>query len=87
MPRGPVIDDHALVVQAVLEGQGVALGWWHLVGRPVQAGLLVQLTGPRAADLRTGGTFHVVRPRSGPLSPQAAAVRDWLAAQGVAAWG
>jgi len=84
VPRGLVINDYALVMQAVLEGEGVALGWWHLVGRLVQAGLLVQLTVHR---LSTGGIFHVVWPRSLPLSRQAAAVRDWLAAEGAAAGG
>lgn len=78
VPRGLVINDYALVMQAVMEGQGIALGWWHLTGRLVRAGLLVQATAHR---MHTGTGFHVIWPRAVQLNPQAEAVRDWLAAQ------
>ena len=78
VPRGLVINDYALVMQAVMEGQGIALGWRHLTERLIEAGLLLQI-GQHA--LRTGQSFHIIWPRARPLSPQATAVRDWLAAQ------
>lgn len=78
VPRGLVINDYVLVLQAVLEGQGIALGWRHLTGRLVETGLLLQIG---SHTMRTGQSFHVIWPRSRPLSPQAATVRDWLAAQ------
>jgi DNA-binding transcriptional LysR family regulator len=78
VPRGLVINDYALVIQAVMEGQGIALGWRHLTERLIRAGLLVQVTGHA---LRTGAAFYVIWPKAGALSPQAAAVRDWLIAQ------
>ncbi|SES69095.1 LysR substrate-binding domain-containing protein [Oceanicella actignis] len=75
--RELVINDYVLVIQAALEGQGVALGWRHLVERHLRAGLLRRLGGPA---LRTGRSFHVVWPQGVALTPKARAVRDWLAA-------
>jgi DNA-binding transcriptional LysR family regulator len=80
--RGLAINDYVLVIQAVIEGQGVALGWHHLIQRMVQSGVLVRLTGH---SLRTGEAFYVIWPKSRPLSAHAAAVRDWLLAEGQAA--
>jgi DNA-binding transcriptional LysR family regulator len=42
--RGLAINDYVLVIQAVLEGQGVALGWQHLTERLVASGLLRKVT-------------------------------------------
>lgn len=78
MPKGLQINDYVLVVQSVIEGQGVALGWRHLIEGLVQKGVLVRLTDHA---LTTGMAFHVIWPREGTLTPQAAAVRDWLLAQ------
>ncbi len=72
------INDYALVIQAVMEGQGIALGWRHLTERLVAAGLLHRLTGH---VMTTGSAFHVVWPKGRALSPDAARVRDWLVAQ------
>lgn len=77
-PRGLQINDYVLVLQSVIEGQGIALGWRHLVDGLVQKGVLVRLTDHA---LITGLDFHVIWPRDGALTPQAAAVRDWLLAQ------
>lgn len=78
VPRGLQINDYVLVVQSVIEGQGVALGWHHLIDGLVTKGVLVRLT-DRA--LATGKDFHVIWPRDEPLSRAAAQVRDWLLAQ------
>ena len=79
VPKGLQINDYVLVLQSVIEGQGIALGWHHLVERLVAMGVLVRLSGDA---LRTGKAFHVVWPRDRPLSPAAAQVRDWLTARG-----
>lgn len=73
--RGLAINDYVLVIQAVLEGQGIALGWEHLVSRLVAGGVLV-----RVSDhcLDTGAAFYVVWPSSRDLSGDARKVRDWL---------
>ncbi len=80
LPRPPLssglsINDYVLVIQAVMEGQGVALGWKHLTDRLVAAGLLVRLSDH---VLETDRPFQLVWPKFGALSGPAAQVRDWL---------
>lgn len=76
--RGLLINDYVLVIQAAMEGQGVALGWRHLTEGLISSGLLV-----RVSDhvMTTGKGFHVAWPKSRALSESARRVRDWLAAQ------
>jgi DNA-binding transcriptional LysR family regulator len=76
--RGLLINDYVLVIQAVMEGQGVALGWRHLTEGLISSGLLV-----RVSDhvMSTGKGFHVAWPKNRALAPGAESVRDWLAAQ------
>ena len=76
-PRGLIINDYALVIQAVMEGQGIALGWRHLTERLVKTGLLVRLTNH---TLRTGNGFYVIRSRDAELTDRVRQVRDWLIA-------
>lgn len=75
VPKGLQINDYVLVVQSVLEGQGIALGWRHLIGRQVENGVLVRLTDH---TLSTGKSYHVVWPKDASLSSATEAVRDWL---------
>jgi DNA-binding transcriptional LysR family regulator len=77
--RGLLINDYVSVIQAVMEGQGVALGWRHLTDRLIASGLLV-----RVSDhvMTTGKGFHVAWPKNRALSEGARQVRDWIAAQG-----
>lgn len=75
VPQGLRINDYVLVIQAVIEGQGIALGWHHLVAPLVAKGVLVRLTDHR---LVTGQNFHVTWPSDTPLAPAASLVRDWL---------
>lgn len=77
--RGLAINDYVLVIQAVLEGQGVALSWRHLTERLIQSGLLRKVTDHR---LETGAAFHVIWPKARALSPQAELVLDWLTKEG-----
>jgi len=76
-PRGLVINDYALVIQAVMEGEGIALGWRHLTERLISRGLLVRVTDH---VMNTGAVFHVAWPKNRELSPVVAKVRDWLVA-------
>jgi DNA-binding transcriptional LysR family regulator len=76
--RGLRINDYALVIQAVMEGQGISLGWRHLVERLVASVLLVPVTDH---VMRTGIGFHVIWPKNRDLSDNARRVRDWLVAQ------
>lgn len=78
VPKGLQINDYVLVIQSVMAGQGVALGWRHLVEGLVDSGVLVRLTDH---VLATGMQFHVIWPREVALSRAAQEVRDWLLAQ------
>ncbi len=85
-PRGKrlAINDYVLVIQAVLAGEGIALGWQHLTDPQTRSGLLVPVGNH---VLTTGLAFHVVWPRSRELSLPARRVRDWLIAEGQAEAG
>lgn len=80
-PRGRKlsINDYVLVIQAVLAGEGIGLGWRHLTEIQERAGLLVPVGGH---VLETGQAFYVVWPRSRELKTPARRVRDWLIAEG-----
>lgn len=78
VPKGLQINDYVSVIQSVIAGQGIALGWQHLVEGLVAQGVLVRLTGH---DLTTGMDFHVIWPRDATLSRAAQDVRDWLLEQ------
>lgn len=78
VPKGLQINDYVLVVQSVIEGQGLGLGWHHLVEGLVSKGVLVRLTDH---SLTTGKSFHVIWPRDVALTRAAAEVRDWLIAR------
>jgi DNA-binding transcriptional LysR family regulator len=73
--RGLAINDYVLVIQAVLEGQGIGLGWEHLMSRLINGGVLV-----RVSDhiLDTGMAFYIVWPKNSEMSFEARKVRDWL---------
>lgn len=77
--RKLVINEYVLVIQAVMAGEGIALGWRHLIEPQLRSGALVEVTDHA---LRTNSAFYVVWPRSRELSKQAASVRDWLLEKG-----
>ncbi|MEQ1944157.1 LysR substrate-binding domain-containing protein [Mesorhizobium sp. VNQ89] len=76
-PRGLVINDYALVIQAVMEGEGIALGWRHLTERLLSRGLLVRVTDH---SMTMEAAFYVAWPKNRPLNDGVRRVRDWLVA-------
>lgn len=78
VPQGLRINDYVSVIQSVIEGQGIALGWAHLVDRMVGNGSLVRLTDHVH---RTGKSFNVAWPGSLDISGNVALVKDWLTSQ------
>lgn len=68
MLGGLQINDHVLVVQSVIEGQGIALGRGHLTDALGEKCVLLRLTEHRLA---TGKHFHVVWAKDTPLPPAA----------------
>ncbi|MCP5373808.1 MAG: LysR family transcriptional regulator [Hyphomicrobiales bacterium] len=73
--RGLRLNDYVLLIQAVLAGEGVALGWEHIVGDLVDKGLLVNLI---EAPFREEQDFWVVWPVREPLDEATRRVRDWI---------
>lgn len=69
------LNDYALVVQAAMAGEGIAIGWEHIVAPLVQQGLL-QYFGDHKWE--TGAQFHLIWSQSRPLSRDAITVRDWI---------
>lgn len=70
-----VFSDYAIVIQAALLGQGVALGWLNVVSHWLCSGALIPA---RRQIIRTGRLCHFVNQRGKQVSPVALAVRDWL---------
>ncbi len=69
------LNDYALVLQAAMAGEGIALGWRHVTESLVTQNLLVPV-GPWA--LETENAFHLVWSERTRLSDTADAVRQWI---------
>ena len=72
------LNHYVLVLQAAMAGEGIAMGWGHLVDPLIEQGLLVRIGRRR---WRTERSFQLIWSSRTPLSPQAEAVRDWILAE------
>lgn len=77
--EGLRLNDYALVLQAAMAGEGVALGWAHVCERPIQQGLLSPV-GPWHWE--TGQGFHLVWASGVEMSAHARLARDWILGRG-----
>ena len=70
--------DYAVVLQAALSGEGIALGWISVVSSALLKGTLVP-----ASDLMisTGQKHSLIAPRSRPLRPVVVDIVEWLSTQ------
>nr|WP_067286801.1 transcriptional regulator GcvA [Marinobacterium profundum] len=70
------LNNYAMLVQAALNGQGIALGWEQLVADYLQSGLLVR---PVAVELNTTARFYMLEPQE-PMrrKPGVEQFRHWL---------
>ncbi|CAH1679502.1 DNA-binding transcriptional LysR family regulator [Hyphomicrobiales bacterium] len=70
--------DYSVILQAALNGEGIALGWLSVVSSRLLRGALVP-----ASDLiiRSGRHHSLIAPRSRPLNPVVADVALWLRAR------
>jgi len=80
--RGPSkalsFTDYAVVVQAALLGQGIALGWLTVASRWLLTGALV----PASEALTTTRRIcEFLPPRNLPMRPVAAEIQDWITEQ------
>ncbi len=73
--RGTIIDDTNVLVQAAVDGQGVALGSTTFVDELLESGRLVK---PFDITLKNDSAYHVVCPKSHLEKPAVKVFRDWL---------
>jgi len=78
--RQTQLSDSAMLVEAALRGQGVALARWSLAADELMLGRL-SLLFPRVAPLATGLAYYVVTPRENLRRRAVVAFRDWLLAE------
>jgi LysR family glycine cleavage system transcriptional activator len=79
--KGPVYEDMNVVIQAAIEGQGVALASNAMVFHDLAAGRLVR---PFALELPVERTFYAVCPTNRVNLPHVRALLDWLAREAAA---
>jgi DNA-binding transcriptional LysR family regulator len=75
---GAVSNDYSIVLQAAVSGQGIALGWRHVVQPLLDQGLLVRAV---PDSVRTEHPFFIIARQTADLQPAVAALRDWLIGQ------
>ncbi|WP_299619491.1 transcriptional regulator GcvA [Pelagibius sp.] len=73
--RGPQFSDAGLMMQAAIEGQGVALGQWVLVADDLAAGRLVE---PFDLRVPSDGAYYLVTPPGAEARPKVKVFCDWL---------
>jgi len=76
--EGLRLNDYALVLQAAMAGEGIALGWWHIVDRLLEKRLLEPVL---ATSWVSGARFWLVWNDGAELSLSAECVRDWVIAE------
>jgi LysR family glycine cleavage system transcriptional activator len=75
---GMVIDDANLILQAALDGQGVALGILPFVQEEISNGRLVR---PFELSIDSGQAYYLLYRKSMLEKPAVKTVRDWLVEQ------
>ena len=78
LPRQPKLfrfNDYSIVLQAAIEGQGVAQGWRHIVQPLIAQGLLVR---PLQQSVTTDQPLYITAPQGKVLRPDVAYLKDWL---------
>ncbi len=68
-------NDYTVLLQAVQAGQGVALGWHHIVADLVERGVVVR---PVAEEVTSGRLVYLHAPPGSSPSPVVDTVRRWL---------
>jgi LysR family transcriptional regulator of beta-lactamase len=76
-----VFDSSRLMVEAAMQGAGVALAPACMFARELQLGLLAR---PLDIDVRAGG-YWLTSLKSKPLTPAMALFRDWIVAEAAGA--
>jgi len=80
--RGTIVDDTNVLIQAAMDGLGVALGSALFVTDRLTSGKLVK---PFATTLQSNYAYYVVCPKSHLKKPEVAHFKSWLMAQSMGA--
>jgi DNA-binding transcriptional LysR family regulator len=80
--EGLRLNDYALVIQAAMAGEGIAIGWRHVTESLIAKRLLVPVL---PQSWVTGEEFHLIWSDRTELSESAAQVRDWIIEEACAA--
>jgi DNA-binding transcriptional LysR family regulator len=75
LPSGLTFDSYPVLLQAAIEGQGIAIGTRHLLDRPMRDGTLVR---PLKESYRTGRGYYLALPVGQTHRPWTLRFRDWL---------
>tara|TARA_B100000700_G_scaffold235580_2_gene261290 strand:- start:2354 stop:2614 length:261 start_codon:yes stop_codon:yes gene_type:complete len=70
-----ITNDYTVLLHAAMEGQGVGLGWHHLVDDLVQQGRLLR---PVEEEVTTSEPLWLNAPPGRALTSAAEVFRDWL---------
>ena len=73
--EGLRLNDYALVIQAAMAGEGIAIGWRHVTESLIKKRLLVPVL---PQSWVTGEEFHLIWSDRTELSGSAQQVRDWI---------
>jgi LysR family glycine cleavage system transcriptional activator len=76
--HGPVLNRASMVIDAAINGQGIALARTTLAAWDIINGLLVR---PFAESLRLSKTYWIVCPKATAALPKIASFREWLLAE------
>ena len=77
-PAGPVLNRASMLIDAAVDGQGIALARTTLAAGDLISGRLVR---PFAVNLRLSKTYWIVCPKATAMLPKIKRARDWLLAQ------
>jgi LysR family glycine cleavage system transcriptional activator len=77
-----VYDDYNIVLQAAIDGHGIAIGRSALVGRDISAGRLVT---PSKVKVESERAYYIVRPTHGTRTRALDRFTDWLRQEAAAA--
>ena len=75
LSRGNSFNDYSVLVQTALEGQGVILGWQHIVKPLLQESRLIRLG---QESMTTDNPFYVLAVKKRPLSEASKKLKNWL---------
>jgi LysR family transcriptional regulator, glycine cleavage system transcriptional activator len=78
MPRGPALNRASMLIDAAIDGQGIALARTALAAWDLINGRLAR---PFDLGLKLSNTYWIVCPKATATKPKITTFRDWLLAE------